>query len=191
MRAPRPFADAHRHLGVLPAYPFYGGPPVSPDISARATIAELMPTWTREGTERALILPNYGVPDAAAAFAFNELVVEAAQADDRIRCGLWTSPRPQDAELTTAALALAGEPGVRALKVSFLLGGRASDPACKPALDQIFAVAEQHDLVVHVHTSPGGSVRHRRGRAAGRRATPTGSRCTWCTSAAGSAGTSS
>jgi predicted TIM-barrel fold metal-dependent hydrolase len=153
----RPLADAHRHLGVLPAYPFYGGPPVSPDISARATIAQLMTDLDREGTERALILPNYGVPDAAAAFAFNELVVEAAQADDRIRCGLWTSPRPQDEELTTAALALAGEPGVRALKVSFLLGGRASDPACKPALDRIFAAAEQHDLVVHVHTSPGGT----------------------------------
>ena len=24
--------DAHRHLGVLPAYPFYGGPPVNPDV---------------------------------------------------------------------------------------------------------------------------------------------------------------
>src|SRR6201996_7816020 len=157
MPASRPFADAHRHLGVLPAYPFYGGPPVNPDVTARATIAELMADLDREGTERALILPNYGGPDAKAAFAFNDLVVEAAQADDRIRCGLWTSPRPQDEELTTAALALAGEPGVRALKVSFLLGGRASDPACKPALDQIFAVAEQHDLVVHVHTSPGGT----------------------------------
>jgi predicted TIM-barrel fold metal-dependent hydrolase len=151
----RPFADAHRHLGVLPAYPFYGGPPVSPDVTARATIGELMTDLNREGTERALILPNYGVPDAAAAFAFNDLVVEAAQADDRIRCGLWTSPRPEDEELTARALALAGESGVRALKLSFLLGGRASDPACKPALDRIFAAAEQHDLVVHVHTSPG------------------------------------
>ena len=26
-------SDAHRHLGVLPAYPFYGGPPVSPDTT--------------------------------------------------------------------------------------------------------------------------------------------------------------
>ena len=68
MRASRPLADAHRHLGVLPAYPFYGGPPVSPDISARATIAELIADLDREGTERALVLPNYGVPDAAVAF---------------------------------------------------------------------------------------------------------------------------
>jgi hypothetical protein len=30
--------DAHRHIGVMPAYPFYGGPPVQPDIAARATV---------------------------------------------------------------------------------------------------------------------------------------------------------
>jgi hypothetical protein len=81
--------DAHRHLGVLPAYPFYGGPPVSPDTTARATIDELIADLDREGTDRALVLPNYGVPDPEVAFGFNELVVEAAQRDDRIRCGLW------------------------------------------------------------------------------------------------------
>jgi predicted TIM-barrel fold metal-dependent hydrolase len=46
---------------------------------------------------------------------------------------------------------------VRALKLSFLLGGRVTDPDCTPQLDEIFDVARQHDLVVHVHTSPGGS----------------------------------
>ncbi|WP_250212589.1 amidohydrolase family protein [Acrocarpospora catenulata] len=148
-------ADAHRHLGVLPAYPFYGGPPVNPDIGARATVTELLADLDAEGTERALVIPNYGVPDPAVAFSFNELCLEAAARDDRVRCGLWVSPRPQDAERTEAALALAGEPGVRALKLSFLLGGRAGDPACRTGLDRIFAVAREHDLVVHVHTSPG------------------------------------
>lgn len=33
----RPVCDAYRHPGVLPAYPFYGGPPVKPDIRARAS----------------------------------------------------------------------------------------------------------------------------------------------------------
>ena len=33
--------DAHRHIGLLPAFPFYGGPPVHPDISARGTVKEL------------------------------------------------------------------------------------------------------------------------------------------------------
>ena len=147
--------DAHRHIGILPAYPFYGGPPVNPDVTARATVQQLIADLDAEGTERALVIPNYGVPDPAVAFSFNELAVEAAQSDDRIRAGLWVSPRPQDAERTAAALRLAGEDGVRALKLSFLLGGRAGDPACRPQLDAIFAVAQRHDLVVHVHTSPG------------------------------------
>ncbi|MEV0071972.1 amidohydrolase family protein [Amycolatopsis sp. NPDC050768] len=148
-------ADAHRHLGVLPAYPFYGGPPVAPAVGARATIDELLSDLDREGTERALVIPNYGVPDPEIAFSFNELCVEASEKDDRLAAALWVSPRKEDAARTDQALKLAGEPGVRALKLSFLLGGRASDPACKPQLDKIFATAREHDLVVHVHTSPG------------------------------------
>jgi predicted TIM-barrel fold metal-dependent hydrolase len=147
--------DAHRHLGVLPAYPFYGGPPVNPDTTARATIKQLLADLDSEGTERALILPNYGVPDPAVAFGFNDLVIEAAQTDDRIRAGLWVSPRPADEDRTLRALELAGEAGVRALKLSFLLGGRATDPACRPLLDRIFERADRLGLVVHVHTSPG------------------------------------
>lgn len=147
--------DAHRHLGKLPAYPFYGGPPVSPDTTARATVKELIADMNAEGTERALVLPNYGVPDAGVAFSLNALVLEAAQADDRIRAGLWVSPKPADAARTAAALALAGEEGVRALKLSFLLGGAPDDESCRPGLDAIFAAAREHGLVVHVHTSPG------------------------------------
>src|SRR5487761_1881412 len=150
-----PIRDAHRHLGVLPAFPFYGGPPVQPDVRAPGTVAQLIADLDADGAERAIVLPNYGVPDPALSFSFNELCLDAAAADDRIRCGLWVSPRPDDADRTAAALALAGEAGVRVLKLSFLLGGRPSDPACRPALDQIFAAARRHGLVVHVHTSPG------------------------------------
>jgi uncharacterized protein len=148
-------SDAHRHLGVLPAYPFYGGPPVRPDVTARATIDDLIADLDAEGTERALVMPNYGVPDPDVAFSFNELCVAAAARDDRIRAALWVSPLPRDRERTDKALLLAGEPGVRALKLSFLLGGAPTDPACGEGLDRIFAVARQRDLVVHVHTSPG------------------------------------
>jgi uncharacterized protein len=148
-------SDAHRHIGVLPAYPFYGGPAVRPDTNARATIKQLLADLDAEGTERALVLPNYGVPDPDVAFSFNELVVEAAQADERIRAGLWVSPRIEDEDRTLRALALAGEEGVRALKLSFLLGGRATDARCRPLLDRIFQEAERLHLVVHVHTSPG------------------------------------
>ncbi|MBT0767594.1 amidohydrolase [Kineosporia sp. J2-2] len=149
--------DAHRHLGVLPEYPFYGGPPIRADVTARGTIRELLDDLDAEGTERALVIPNYGVPQADLAFGFNELVVEAAQADDRIRAGLWVSAKPADAERTAQALKLAGEPGVKALKLSFLLGGRVGDDDVKPGLDAVFAAAREHDLVVHVHTSPGGA----------------------------------
>lgn len=147
--------DAHRHLGVLPAFPFYGGPAVNPDVNARAQISDLIADLDREGTERALVIPNYGVPDIAVTFALNDLVVEAAQKDDRIRAGIFVSPRPQDAALNEKALALAGETGVRALKTTFLLGGGADDEACLSQLDLIFHTAAAHNLTVHVHTSPG------------------------------------
>jgi predicted TIM-barrel fold metal-dependent hydrolase len=148
-------SDAHRHLGVMPAFPFYGGPAVRPDVTARATIDELIADLDAERTERALILPNYGVPDPEIAFGFNELVIEAAQRDDRIRAGLWVSPRAEDAVRTAQALKLAAEPEVRALKLSFLLGGAADDESCRPQLDQIFATAAANGQIVHVHTSPG------------------------------------
>jgi predicted TIM-barrel fold metal-dependent hydrolase len=145
--------DAHRHLGVLPAYPFYGGAAVRPDLGARATLGELITDLNTERTERALVLPNYGVPDPDIAFSFNELVVDATTQDDRIVCALWVSARESDVDRTAAALALAGEPGVRALKLSFLLGGNVAE--CTPGLDRIFDTAAAHGLVVHVHTSPG------------------------------------
>ena len=153
--APARHADAHRHLGVLPAFPFYGGPPVNPDQRARGTVEELLADLDAEGTERALVIPNYGVPDPSHSFALNEVVLDAVGKSDRLSAALWVSPRPQDAAYTDKALALAGERGVKALKVSFLLGGAADDPDCLTQLDKVFAVAKDHNLIVHIHTSPG------------------------------------
>jgi predicted TIM-barrel fold metal-dependent hydrolase len=147
--------DAHRHLGALPPYPFYGGPPVAPAIRSCATVDALLADLDAEGTERALVIPNYGVPDPDVAFTLNELCLEAAARDDRVRAALWVSPRPGDAARTDKALGLAGESGVVALKLSFLLGGAPTDPACQAGLDRIFATAAERGLVVHVHTSPG------------------------------------
>ncbi|HEY6494493.1 MAG TPA: amidohydrolase family protein [Trebonia sp.] len=151
----RPLRDAHRHIGRMPAYPFYGGPAIIADVTAKGTVDELIADLDSAGIERALVLPNYGVPDPDVAFDLNGLAIEAAQRDDRIRCGLWVSPVPSDADRNSKALALAGEPGVAVLKTSFLLGGHPADPACKPELDRIFRTAREHGLVVHVHTSPG------------------------------------
>lgn len=147
--------DSHRHIGALPAYPFYGGPAIRADVTAKATVAEFVATLDAEGTDRALVLPNYGVPVPDAAFDLNPLAIEAAQKDDRISCGLWVSPKASDATRNDTALALVGEQGVKALKTSFLLGGSPSDPDCADQIDRIFTTAAAHDLVVHVHTSPG------------------------------------
>lgn len=147
--------DAHRHLGALPAYSFYGGPAVAPAAPEAASVEELISEMDRQGAERALVIPNYGVPDPDLAFQFNELVLEAASCDDRVIAALWTSPRPDDEARNKEALALASETGVAALKLSFLLGGRPTDEACRPELDRIFGVAAELGLVVHVHTSPG------------------------------------
>ena len=147
--------DGHRHIGALPAYPFYGGPPIAPAPHAPATVAELLRDLDRDGVERTLVLPNYGVPIPEVAFSHNELVLEACAADDRITGALWTSALASDAALTATALSFVGETGIKALKLSFLLGGGVDDESCREGLDTIFNTAAAHDLVVHVHTSPG------------------------------------
>ena len=147
--------DSHRHIGLLPEFPFYGGAPVRADRTARATVAELIADLDTHGIERALVLPNYGVPVPEVAFGLNHLALEAAQHDDRVRCGLWVSPLASDAERNAEALALAAEEGVVALKTSFLLGGSPTDADCAAQLDLLFGTAAALDLVVHVHTSPG------------------------------------
>ena len=150
-----PTHDAHRHIGVLPAYPFYGGPAINADLGAKATVGGFLASLDDEGVERTLVLPNYGVPDPQVSFDLNHLALEAAQKDDRVRCGLWVSPKASDAERNAAALRLAVEDGVAALKTSFPLGGSPTDPDCAEQLDRIFTTAADLGLVVHVHTSPG------------------------------------
>ena len=147
--------DAHRHLGALPDFAFYGGPPVNAAPDVPTTVTDLIRRMDAEGTDRCLVIPNYGVPDPEVAFSHNELVVEAAATDERIRAALWVSPLERDVERNEKAFALAGERGVKALKMSFLLGGSVDDPACTPQIERVMALAAQHDLTVHVHTSPG------------------------------------
>ncbi len=163
-----PVWDAHRHLGVLPAFPFYSGPPVRPDVRAPGTVAQLIADLDADGAERAIVLPNYGVPDPDIAFSFNELCLDATAADDRIRCGLWVSPRPQDAARTAAALALAGEAGRP--------GAEAQLPAGRPCVRPGLPPGARPDLRRGPAARPGGArahlarrrVRHRRGRPPGR-----------------------
>ena len=67
---------------------------------------------------------------------------------------------PQNREHTLETLKLAGERGIVALKTTFLLGGNPDpstwDAGTRELAEACFAAAEQHDLVIHFHTSPGG-----------------------------------
>ena len=78
-------ADAHRHLGVLPAYPFYGGPPVSADTGARATIAELIADMDAEHLLRQIT--RHGAPAEVSWIAGTAASTFPASDDD------WTAPR--------------------------------------------------------------------------------------------------
>src|SRR5207249_1930960 len=74
---------------------------------------------------------------------------------------IWVSFLPRNAEMTRKALAYARESRVVALKTTFLLGGNPDpstwDEETQKLADECFDVCEQHDLVFHFHTSPGGN----------------------------------
>jgi predicted TIM-barrel fold metal-dependent hydrolase len=63
--------------------------------------------------------------------------------------------------MTRKALKLASESRVVALKTTFLLGGNPDpgswDDETRAIADECFDVCEQHDLIFHFHTSPGGN----------------------------------
>jgi predicted TIM-barrel fold metal-dependent hydrolase len=154
--------DGHSHIGQLPPFAFYDlKEPVKPTVydfeDGRAYIAHL----DRLGVERALVLPNYGVPDQKAAFSLNPVMLDAVTSSERLIGGLWVSFLPQNKEMTLDALSHAGESGVVALKTTFLLGGNPNpegwDDETREIADACFDAAEEHDLVFHFHTSPGGA----------------------------------
>jgi predicted TIM-barrel fold metal-dependent hydrolase len=113
------------------------------------------------GVERALVLPNYGIPVQQQPFSLNDLVLDSVKSSDRLRGGLWVSFLPQNREMTLQALEHAGEEGVVALKTTFLLGGNPNpegwDDDTREIAEACFRAAEENDLVFHFHTSPGGS----------------------------------
>jgi uncharacterized protein len=154
--------DAHSHIGALDAWQFYDlkGPvkPTVYDFPDRDAYVKHMDGF---GVERALVLSNYGIPVQEQPFSLNEVVLDAVTSVDRLIGGLWVSFLPQNKERTLQALEHAGENGIVALKTTFLLGGNPNpeewDGETEEVAEACFAAAEQHDLVFHFHTSPGGS----------------------------------
>jgi uncharacterized protein len=155
--------DGHSHIGEMEPWKFY-------DLAepVKCTVYEFSDgeNYRKDhldalGLERGLVLPNYGIPKQEQPFSLNQLVIEAAQSNDRIRGGLWVSFLPQNRDLTMEALKHAGERGIVALKTTFLLGGNPNpgewDDDTRDIAEACFNAAEEHDLVFHFHTSPGGA----------------------------------
>lgn len=155
--------DAHSHIGDMEAWAFYDlKEPVKPTVySFPDAQSYLRQHLDPLGVERALVLPNYGIPRQEQPFGLNETVLEAVKSDERLRGGLWVSFLPQNREMTMKSLEHAGEDGIVALKTTFLLGGQPNpeewDDETRQIADACFDAAERHDLVFHFHTSPGGN----------------------------------
>ena len=161
-RVPRPTIDGHSHIGEMAAWKFYDlAEPVKPTVYEFPTTQDYLRHLDELGVERALVLPNYGIPVQQQPFSLNDLVLDSVKASDRLRGGLWVSFLPQNKEMTLQALEHAGEEGIVALKTTFLLGGNPNpegwDDETRELAEACFAAAEEHDLVVHLHTSPGGA----------------------------------
>jgi len=161
-RVSRPLIDGHSHIGEMEAWKFYDlAEPVKPTVYEFASGPDYLSHMDALGVERALVLPNYGIPVQEQPFSLNSLVLDTVKSTDRMRGGLWVSFLPQNEELTMAALKHAGEEGIVALKTTFLLGGNPNpegwDEDTSRIAEACFAAAEEHDLVFHFHTSPGGN----------------------------------
>ena len=99
--------------------------------------------------DRMVVLPNYGLPNSAQPFSLQPVVMDALQKDDRILGGIWVSLLPKDRELVENGLKLAGEPGIKILKMTCLLGGTWDpgkwDEATTEQADLIVDTAEKHN----------------------------------------------
>ncbi|SNS71007.1 Predicted metal-dependent hydrolase, TIM-barrel fold [Asanoa hainanensis] len=154
--------DAHSHIGAMQAWKFYDlKEPVKPTVYEFADGRDYLRHLDGVGVERGLVLPNYGIPVQDQAFSLNPLVIDTVAANDRLVGGLWVSILPQNKERTLETLKHAGEPGIVALKTTFLLGGNPDpntwDDDTRELAEACFAAAERHDLVFHFHTSAGGA----------------------------------
>lgn len=161
-RVPHRTIDGHSHIGEMAAWKFYDlAEPVKPTVYDFPTTRAYLQHLDELGVERALVLPNYGIPVQQQPFSLNDLVLDSVKSSDRLRGGLWVSFLPQNKEMTLQALEHAGEEGIVALKTTFLLGGNPNpegwDDGTREIAEACFRAAEDHDLVFHFHTSPGGA----------------------------------
>jgi len=162
MKVKRKVFDAHNHIGFMEGYKYYGIPePVNPTVYTDNDRQAKLDLMDELGVERAMVLSNYGIPDPKQPFGLNPVVLDAcAPTDKRIVGGIWFSPSGKLIDMTLDALKHAGEPGIKALKATCLLGGTWNpadwDETDKKMWTAIVDTAEKYDHILTLHTSPGG-----------------------------------
>src|ERR1700730_8041734 len=109
-RAGRRVIDAHSHIGEMAAWKFYDlKEPVKPTVYEFPTVSDYVAHMDRYRVERALVIPNYGVPVREQPFSLNPLAIDAAQSNERLRRAPSASILPQNRERTLESLKHAGE----------------------------------------------------------------------------------
>lgn len=161
MKVQRRLFDAHSHIGAMGSFPYYNGPAVNPTVIEYADAAAMLKHMDTVGVERAMIIPNYGIPDSTLSFKFNPLVVDACEHNDRFYGAIWVSPMPKDRPLNQEAIKHAGAKGIKALKITCLLGGTYKvadwDEETRAVWDELVDACEANNLIFKLHTSPGGT----------------------------------
>jgi predicted TIM-barrel fold metal-dependent hydrolase len=162
MKVNRKVFDAHSHIGALGAFPYYGlKTPVNPTVIEYATTGEMVKHMDDYGVERQMVIPNYGIPDSKISFKYNPLVVDSTEHQDRLVGAIWTSPKVSDLALNKEAIKHAGDKGIKALKITCLLGGTYKvsdwDADTRALWDELIDCAEENNLCFHMHSSPGGT----------------------------------
>jgi predicted TIM-barrel fold metal-dependent hydrolase len=162
LKLKRKVFDAHNHIGFMEGFKYYGLPePVNPTVYCDNDRAAKIKLMDQLGVDRAVVLSNYGIPIPTQPFTLNPVVLDAcAGTDGRILGGIWFSPSIKMKEQNAEAMKLAGEPGIKILKATCLLGGTWNpeewDEETKAMWDTIIATCVKYDHVFHLHTSPGG-----------------------------------
>ena len=153
--------DNHSHIGPVPGFAYYGLPEAVKPTTDYQTAKEYIKGMDKHKVDRALVMSNYGYPDSAQPFELNPLVAEGAETShDRLLGAIWVSALPKDKERTQEALKLIGEKGLIALKTTCLLGGTFDpeqwDEESAELWNMILDAGAEHDMPLHIHTSPGG-----------------------------------
>ncbi|MCY4261928.1 MAG: amidohydrolase family protein [Candidatus Dadabacteria bacterium] len=153
--------DNHSHIGPVPGFAYYGLPEAVKPTTDYQTAEGYIKGMDKHKVDRALVMSNYGYPDSAQPFKLNPLVAEGAQTShDRLLGAIWVSALPKDKERTREALKLIGEKGLIALKTTCLLGGTFDpeqwDEESAELWKMILDAGAEHDMPLHIHTSPGG-----------------------------------